>query len=209
MKLIVGLGNPGNEYAQTRHNVGFFVLDALCKKLDASDWREKFNALVAEARTNGEKILLAKPLTYMNNSGLAVGQIRDFYKLDCADIAVAHDDMDLSVGKVRIRAKGSSGGHNGIKSIIAALGSEEFARFRIGIGHPAKNHVTNAHVLTPFNDEEREAILPAVEHIASAVECFIEHDINTAMNRFNKRDKRPRVEQEVERKNVESKGENP
>ena len=127
MKVIAGLGNPGREYAQTKHNVGFMFVDALAEHLGACEWREKFDALVAEARIGTEKILLVKPQTYMNDSGRAVGPLLHFYKLPAEDLIVVHDDMDIPVGTIRIRKKGSSGGHNGIKSILAHFGDEHFA----------------------------------------------------------------------------------
>jgi len=136
MKLIAGLGNPGAEYANTKHNVGFMLIDALAEHLNASAWKEDFSSSVAEARIGGEKIFLVKPLTYMNNSGEAIGPMLSYYKLSSEDLIVVHDDMDIPVGTVRIRKKGSSGGHNGIKSILSHVDSEAFARVRIGIGRP-------------------------------------------------------------------------
>ena len=130
MKIIAGLGNPGAEY------VGFMLMDALAAHLNAASWREDFHSLVLEVRIGGEKVFLVKPLTYMNNSGEALGPMLSYYKLDTEDLVVAHDDMDIPAGTVRIRKKGGSGGHNGIKSIIAHVGSENFARVRIGIGRP-------------------------------------------------------------------------
>ena len=131
MKIIAGLGNPGAEYAKTKHNVGFMLMDALAAHLNAASWREDFHSLVLEVRIGGEKVFLVKPLTYMNNSGEALGPMLSYYKLDTEDLVVAHDDMDIPAGTVRIRKKGGSGGHNGIKSIIAHVGSENFARVRI------------------------------------------------------------------------------
>lgn len=136
MKIIVGLGNPGNEYAKTRHNVGFMLVDALAEHLNINLWKDKFNAQIAEGRIGTEKILLVKPQTYMNNSGEAVGPLMRWYKVTPEDIIVAHDDMDIPAGTIRIRKKGSSGGHNGIKSLIAHLGSENFPRVRLGVGRP-------------------------------------------------------------------------
>ena len=136
MKLIAGLGNPGAEYANTKHNVGFMLIDALAEHLNASAWKVDFSSSVAEARIGGEKIFLVKPLTYMNNSGEAIGPMLSYYKLSSEDLIVVHDDMDIPVGTVRIRKKGSSGGHNGIKSILSHVDSEAFARVRIGIGRP-------------------------------------------------------------------------
>ena len=136
VKLIAGLGNPGAEYAKTKHNAGFLLVDALAEKLGTDAWRERYDALVLDARMGGEKVLLVKPLTYMNESGRAIGPLLDWYKLGPEDLIVAHDDMDLPVGTIRIRKKGSAGGHNGIKSILAHVGDEHFVRVRIGIGRP-------------------------------------------------------------------------
>ena len=190
MKLFVGLGNPGQEYAASRHNVGFMLADALSEALNAAPWREKFSAAVADANINGEKILLAKPLTFMNDSGRAVRQIIDFYKLAAEEMLVAHDDMDLPIGKVRIRAQGGSGGHNGIKSVIAHAGDGNFARFRIGIGHPPKddgNDVVINHVLTPFAKAEAEKIRDAIKYLVPAAECFFTEGIAATMNKYNPR----------------------
>ena len=136
MKMFAGLGNPGAEYAATRHNVGFMLADALAARWDATAWRTKQDALVAEARLGAEKILLVKPLTYMNESGRAVGPLLSWYKLDAGDLIVAHDDMDLPVGTIRLRKKGGAGGHNGMKSLLYHVRDENFPRVRIGVGHP-------------------------------------------------------------------------
>ena len=136
MKIIAGLGNPGTEYAQTKHNVGFMLVDALAEHLNAPAWKEDFFSAMTEVRIGGEKVFLVKPLTYMNNSGEALGPMLSYYKVDADDLVVVHDDMDIPAGTVRIRKKGGSGGHNGIKSILTHVGSEDFARVRIGIGRP-------------------------------------------------------------------------
>lgn len=191
MKIIAGLGNPGNEYKDTRHNIGFMFLDALADSWEISNWREKDNALVAETFYNSEKIILIKPLTFMNDSGKAVAPVLNFYKLNIEDLIVVHDDMDISVGTYRIRKKGSAGGHNGIKSILNCLGDENFIRFRIGIGHPKeKNNVIN-YVLSAFSAEDKEKINEAVKNLIPAAECVIKYDADMAMNKFNpKKEKR-------------------
>lgn len=188
LKMVVGLGNPGREYQPTRHNVGFFLLDALAKDLDA-DWRESSQELVAETRIDGEKILLVKPQTFMNLSGESVGNLVRFYKIPLENLIVAHDDMDLPVGKIRLRPKGSGGGHHGIESIIACVGSSEFPRVRIGVGRPHENWSVIAHVLAPFSSEERNLIDTAIEDLLPAVRCIITDGIDAAMNRFNPRRK--------------------
>ena len=140
MKIFVGLGNPGSEYAATKHNVGFMLADALARELVASNWREDFRALISDTFVDGEKVFLVKPLTFMNLSGEAVRPIMDYYKLTPDDLIVAHDDMDLATGVIRLRPKGSGGGHHGVESIIQHLGgNENFARIRIGVGRPPFN----------------------------------------------------------------------
>ena len=154
MKIIAGLGNPGAEYAKTRHNVGFMLIDALAAKLGVDDWREKYDAMVLETRIGLEKVLLVKPLTYMNESGRAIGPLLSWYKLEAEDLVVVHDDLDIPVGTIRIRKKGSAGGHNGIKSILSHVGDEHFARVRIGIGRPSPGWTVIHHVLAPFPSED-------------------------------------------------------
>ncbi len=186
MKIFAGLGNPGAEYSSTRHNVGFMLADKVAEKIGASDWREKFNALVAEGFFEGEKIFVVKPLTFMNLSGEAVGAIFNFYKADVSDLIVAHDDMDLPVGMIRLRPKGSGGGHHGVESIIQHLGgAQNFPRIRIGIGHPTKNRSVNSHVLSPFNPEEAEKISAALETLVPATLCIFGEGTDCAMNKYN------------------------
>ena len=186
MKIFVGLGNPTSEYAATKHNVGFMLVDRLAAELQASDWREKFNALVAESFLDGEKILLVKPQTFMNLSGEAVGPLMNFYKLDTADLTVAHDDMDLPLGTIRLRPKGSGGGHHGIESIIQHLGGQQnFSRVRIGIGRPPANWTVNHHVLSPFTVEDVEKISDALNELVPATICIFREGIDNAMNKFN------------------------
>ncbi len=186
MKIFVGLGNPGAEYASTKHNVGFMLADRLAKEIGAENWRNNFNALVAESFFDGEKILIVKPQTFMNLSGEAVVPVADFYKIELENLIVAHDDMDLPVGTIRLRPKGSSGGHRGIASIIQHLGGlQNFPRVRIGIGRPPENWSVNSHVLSPFNSEDAPKIAAAIENLVPAVTCFFREGINNAMNKFN------------------------
>ena len=186
MKIFVGLGNPTPEYAATKHNVGFMLADKLADKLSADNWREKFNALVAESFFNGEKILIVKPQTFMNLSGEAVAPIMNFYKLGAKDLVVAHDDMDLPIGMIRLRPKGSGGGHHGIESIIQHLGGvQNFSRVRIGVGRPPQNWSVNHHVLSPFTQEDADKISAALEELVPAVLCIFSEGINNAMNKFN------------------------
>ena len=190
MKIIVGLGNPGAEYAKSRHNAGVMLVDALAERWGEDTWRERYDALVLETRVGTEKVLLAKPLTYMNESGRAVGPLMSWYKLEPGDLIVAHDDMDIPVGTVRIRKKGSAGGHNGIKSLLEHLGDEHFARVRIGIGRPLPGWTVIRHVLAPFPAEDVPKIRDAVGYLLPAVECMVTEDVDMAMNRFNPRKKK-------------------
>lgn len=186
MKIFVGLGNPTPEYSATKHNVGFMLADRLAEKISADNWREKFNALVAESFIDGEKILIVKPQTFMNLSGEAVAPIMNFYKLGVENLVVAHDDMDLPLGMIRLRPKGSGGGHHGVESIIQHLGGEQnFPRVRIGVGRPPKNWTVNHHVLSPFTQEDADKISAAIDELVPAVLCIFKEGINNAMNKFN------------------------
>ena len=186
MYIIAGLGNPGRDYVGTRHNVGFEALDALGSKFDISITRERHRALVGEGRIGGEKVLLAKPQTYMNLSGESLRELRDWYKVPEEHIIVIYDDMSLPLGKIRIREKGSAGGHNGIKNIIYQLGTEVFPRIKVGIGAPGNPRFdTKDYVLGRFGKEETEILAPAVVRVAQAVEEMIRNGPKTAMNQFN------------------------
>ena len=188
MKIFVGLGNPGAEYASTKHNVGFMLADKLAAEIGADNWRSNFNALIAENFFEGEKILIVKPQTFMNLSGEAVQPVADFYKIELENLIVAHDDMDIPVGTIRLRPKGSSGGHRGINSIIQHFGGvQNFPRVRIGIGRPPANWSVNNHVLSSFNAEDAPKISAAIESLVPAVICFFREGINNAMNKFNPR----------------------
>lgn len=184
MKLIVGLGNPDSKYDQTRHNVGFMVVDALAGRFGATVRRKKFNALAEEIVVADSKVLLLKPQQYMNRSGHAVATAAGFYKLDPADVLVVTDDMALDVGRLRLRAKGSAGGHNGLKDIIARLGSDDFARLRIGIGDRGRMDAA-AFVLSRFSADEREVIDRAVRLAADAIDCWVRDGVDLAMTRYN------------------------
>lgn len=185
MKLIVGLGNPGKEYEHTRHNMGFDVIDELARRWGVHQWKEEQKACVATGVPYGEKVLLVKPLTYMNASGEAVGALARYYKIDIPDIYIICDDLDLPPGKTRIRKKGSAGGHNGIKSLIAHLHTEEFNRFRIGVGHPRDGHTVIEYVLQRPYGEDIEKIEEAKKHTADSIECALRYTVDKAMNDFN------------------------
>ena len=195
--LIVGLGNPGAEYARTRHNTGFLALDELAGMLGVKVERSRFRALTGTANYRGNKLILMKPQTYMNDSGKAVGPLMHFYKLAPEDLIVAHDDMDIPVGMIRIRKKGSSGGHNGIKSILAHFGDEHFARVRIGIGRPLPGWTVVNHVLAPFDNEGAPKVAEAINYLIPAVECIVNDDVDMAMNKFNPK-KQKKKKQEVQ-----------
>jgi len=189
MKVIVGLGNPGPKYGLTKHNVGFMLVNALAERLGIreTEWKDKFEALVAETRIGTEKVLLVKPLTYMNESGRAVGPLLSWYKLEPEDLVVVHDDMDIPAGTIRIRKKGSAGGHNGIKSLLAHVGDEHFTRVRIGIGRPLPGWSVIDHVLAPFPSEEVPKIRAAIEYLLPAVETIVTEGTDLAMNKYNPR----------------------
>jgi PTH1 family peptidyl-tRNA hydrolase len=186
MKLIVGLGNPGKQYDQTRHNIGFEVIDALSDKLHISLDQAKFKGIYGSGISNGEKIYLLKPLTYMNLSGESVRAIIDYFDIDLEDLVVIYDDLDLPVGKIRLRQKGSAGGHNGIKSIIAHLGTQEFNRIRVGINRPSNGMSITDYVLGRFSEEEKLDLREAVQRSTEACEEWMKKPFLQVMNTFNK-----------------------
>ncbi|MHC4928975.1 MAG: aminoacyl-tRNA hydrolase [Planctomycetota bacterium] len=184
MKLIAGLGNPGSKYDETRHNVGFRVVDALAERFGEKVCRKKFNALTEEIHAEDTKLLLIKPQDYMNRSGHAIATAAGFYKLGPADVLVVTDDMALDVGRLRIRAKGSAGGHNGLKDIIARLGSDDFARLRVGIGDSGRMDAAD-YVLSRFSAEERAIVDNAVQTAVDAICCWLRDGVDIAMTRYN------------------------
>ncbi|MHC4232689.1 MAG: aminoacyl-tRNA hydrolase [Planctomycetota bacterium] len=184
MKLIAGLGNPGSKYDETRHNVGFRVVDALAERFGEKVRRKKFNALAEEIHAEDTKLLLIKPQDYMNRSGHAIATAAGFYKLGPADVLVVTDDMALDVGRLRIRAKGSAGGHNGLKDIIARLGSDDFARLRVGIGDSGRMDAAD-YVLSRFSAEERAIVDNAVQTAVDAICCWLRDGVDIAMTRYN------------------------
>lgn len=195
VKLIAGLGNPGTDYDGTRHNVGFMVLDALAETFGVRIKRQKFNALAVEVLHGEDKLLLLKPQQYMNRSGHSVTTAAGFYKLDPADILVVTDDMALEVGQLRLRPKGSSGGHNGMKDIIAALGTDAFGRLRVGIGSSDQREAAD-YVLSRFTSEEREVVDQTVAAATKAVLCWVTDGIEMAMTRYNVRSAKEHDEQQ-------------
>ncbi len=184
MKIVIGLGNPGRQYAGTRHNVGCDVIDYLAKGPGVGASRSAFQADVAEMTDGGEKVLLVKPQTFMNLSGRAVRAILDFYKLTPADVLVVCDDYNLPLGKLRVRAKGSHGGQNGLRNIQEQLGTDEYPRLRMGIGQPAPGDAVDF-VLTRFKPGERAAVEEAVAGAASGVLLWVRQGLPACMNRVN------------------------
>jgi len=207
MKLIVGLGNPGKEYDNTRHNIGFMVLDNYLENASWKDnenkkinsdilnniinnyqntvtWQQKFNALYTTININGEKVYFIKPQTYMNLSGNSVNEFANFFKIEPKDILVIHDDLDLPLGKYRIKANSSAGGHNGVKSIIERLGTNSFARLKIGISHN-KDYDTKDYVLGHFNKEEQVELNKLLPTFNKIINSFISDDIKKVMNDYN------------------------
>lgn len=190
MKLVIGLGNPGEEYSQTRHNVGFRVLAELAKRWDLSpvdkkSVKKKFQAETIETVFDSEKTILVAPQTYMNESGRSVGQFVDYFHVPHENLIVVSDDMNLPLGKIRLRAGGSAGGQKGIASIIQRLGTEEFPRLRIGIGRPPGKMSATSFVLTKFRASEKEEIEDTILRSADSVESWIRDGIEIAMNRTN------------------------
>jgi len=183
MLAVMGLGNPGEEYVATRHNVGFRVLDAVAGGAGGEFRRRKFESLVAEVRLGNEKVLLCKPQTFMNRSGRAARSVLDFYKLDLPEMLVVCDDYNLDLGRLRVRRGGSSGGHNGLESVCDQLGSTEFPRLRVGIGAARGDSVN--YVLGRFGKEAEEVICAAVRRAAGAVRCWAVEGIDSCMNGFN------------------------
>lgn len=194
MKLIIGLGNPGKEYEETRHNVGFKALDAIAIKFNINITDKKFRAFCGSGIISGEKVLLIKPQTYMNLSGESVRKAMDFFKLSNEDIVIIYDDISLAPGQLRIRKKGSAGGHNGIKSIISHVGSEEFLRIKVGVGDKPAGRDLADYVLGKISGNEQGLMRDAYSDIVDAIELILNSDIDVAMNRFNKKNKAAKEE---------------
>jgi PTH1 family peptidyl-tRNA hydrolase len=186
MKLIVGLGNPGARYQQTRHNVGFMVIDELGRRHALAFEAAPADALMARWRSIDGGAIVAKPLTFMNRSGAAVAELRRYYRIELADLLVVSDEVQLPLGRLRARPRGSAGGHNGLRSIVDALGTVEFARLRIGIGRGDGRRDLADHVLARFEADERPEVEAAVARAADAVTTFVTDGIAVVMNRFNR-----------------------
>jgi len=184
MFLIAGLGNPGQEYLHTRHNIGFKVIDEVASRLNVSTFKSKFNSFLAELSLEGRKLIIAKPQTFMNNSGLAIRGILDWYKIGPGKLVVVYDDVDLEVGQIRIREKGSAGGHHGIESVMSSV-NNDFIRIRIGIGRPTPAGDVADFVLAKVPPFEVDAINAAIISAAEAVETIVNQGLAAAMNKFN------------------------
>lgn len=186
MRVIVGLGNPGVAYQRTRHNLGFRVIERLAERWAIPLTRRALLSLIGEGHYRGEQVLLVQPQTYMNRSGDAVARVCTFYHVNLGDLILVHDDLDLPLGRIRIkRGGGGAGGNRGVASVIAALGSKDFVRVKIGIGRPPPHQDPADYVLQPFTQPEEAFILPAVERAADAVEALLGEGIEKAMARFN------------------------
>ncbi|WP_341349602.1 aminoacyl-tRNA hydrolase [Desulfofundulus thermosubterraneus] len=186
MWLVVGLGNPGPEYARTRHNVGFMVVDRLARDLDIKIDRVFLRALVGQGQVAGQRLVLAKPLTYMNRSGEAVTALLNWYKLTPSQLLVVSDDLDLPTGRLRLRKSGGDGGHKGLRSIIELVGSREFARLRVGIGRPSgSDYQVVDWVLSRFTEEEGPLMEKAVADASKAIQVALTRGLDAAMNLFN------------------------
>lgn len=183
--LIVGLGNPGREYRNTRHNIGFLAIDALAKSLNVTLGKVQSKALVGQGKIGSNKVILVKPQTYMNLSGQAVSGLLNFYKISAEHLIVIHDDIDLPFGTIRIRPGGGSAGQRGVKSIIEKVGTQEFARMRLGVGRPPGQMEAAAYVLQPFTKEDEEFLVNFLAKAAEAANEFVNNGLNAAMNKYN------------------------
>ena len=185
MYLIVGLGNPEPEYNKTRHNMGFDVINKLAKKYNINLNKNNFNAIYQNTIIEGEKVILVKPQTYMNSSGESVRQFVDFYKIPIENVLVIYDDMDTEIEKIRIRSKGGPGSHNGMKSLICELNSEEFPRIRVGIGRPKNEFDRIDYVIGHINEEEYKRLVIGQNKAVDAISYFIKNGIDNTMNKYN------------------------
>lgn len=188
MYIIVGLGNPTREYTATRHNIGFDAITRIADDYNIALDTKKHKAICGKGVIEGQKVILAQPQTYMNLSGESIRELIDFYKIDpTSELIVIYDDISLDVGQLRIRTKGSAGGHNGIKSIIAHLGTQEFPRIKVGVGDKPKNWDLADYVLGRFPEQEQPVIREALGNVSAACKCIVTQDINSAMNLYNKK----------------------
>jgi len=181
MKLIVGLGNPGKEYEKTRHNVGFWVIESLAREWGTDLLKKKFEGRYGETELGGEKVYLLLPQTFMNLSGKAVSAFLGFFKMNSSDLAVVHDELDLSLGRLKVIREGGPAGHRGVASIQEMLGTQKFCRFRIGIGRPQESDQTVDFVLNPFSKSEKEILQPVLEKTANGLEVWVKNGVDAAI----------------------------
>ncbi len=184
-KIIAGLGNPGKNYAQTRHNIGFLVVDALALKSHLSIDKSRYDSEYVKAKIKGTDVFLVKPLSYMNRSGWPIQQFASYYKVDIEDIIIVHDDMDLEFGKIKIVKSRGHGGHNGVRSIIDAFGKKDCVRIRIGVGHPGSSKNVTGHVLGRFSSDELSILDDCIDTASNACLHILENGVTSAMNLFN------------------------
>ena len=190
MFIIAGLGNPGREYENTRHNIGFHVIDDIAKKYQITMLERKHKAIIGKGYIDGQKVVLVKPLTYMNLSGESIREVTDYYKVDVTtQLVVFSDDISLDVGQLRIRKKGSAGGHNGLKNIILHLGSENFIRIRMGVSDKPQGYDLKDYVLGHFTDKEKKLLEETSGKAAEAIRMILQGDVDGAMNRYNTKKK--------------------
>jgi PTH1 family peptidyl-tRNA hydrolase len=185
MHLVVGLGNPGSQYRDNRHNVGFMVVDELLARARGSALRAKFGAEIAEVTLSGKRVLLCKPMEFMNVSGQAVARVAGFWKVPVSDVVVVYDELDLPFGRLKLGAGGGHGGHNGVRSLLADLGDASFARVRVGIGRPTPGHDPANYLLSNFSRAEAKELPDLIGAAADAVETILKSGLTTAMNKFN------------------------
>ena len=184
MHLVVGLGNPGPKYQGNRHNIGFMAVDGIVRRHGFSAWRKRFQGEVSEGVFAGEKVLVLKPMTYMNESGRSVGEAMRFYDIDPSEVIVFYDELDLEPGKVRVKLGGGAAGHNGIRSMIAHAGPH-FVRVRIGIGHPGNKHMVQPHVLSDFAKADKEWVTPLIDAIADNIELLVRGEEGSFQNKVH------------------------
>lgn len=185
MQIIVGLGNPGDRHRDSRHNLGFRCVDFMSRRWEIPFSERRAKAILARGRRHGRDVVLVKPRTFMNNSGEGAAYLLDRFGVRPSDLLIIYDDLALELGRIRIRTQGTGGTHNGMRSIISALQTREIPRLRVGIGHPPLGHETVPYVLGRFSDAEADTVSRSVDLVAEAVDCLLEENIDTAMNRFN------------------------
>lgn len=185
VKCIIGLGNPGKQYENTRHNVGFMAIDKISEEFGVSVSQLKWHALIGDVRIGSDRVILIKPQTYMNNSGIAVREIVNFYKLESEDIVVICDDIDINFGKIRIRKNGTAGTHNGLKSIVKELGTSNFVKLKVAVGHKPEKMDLADFVLSKFTSEDKKIIDEEIDGVKDAAIMTIKNGVDSAMNEFN------------------------